>query len=311
MTDLDYLAAYALTLRTKAPGTANMYLHTLRHLTTWIAQLPGSEGQFTPERFTRTALEMYLEKLKTEGYSQSYCTLVKSAASSFAGWLIENEGLSRNPATGLRSPARPLLAPRLLSDDQRYVLRDLVERHADPRGTALFALGYWAGCRVSDGSWLTMENTHLSPRSGWLKVGHKGDKWREIDLLKPARQALDAYLHSAARRKVESVYVFVSQRGARLTEVGIHHWWRTLKSFATKTEWDLIQDLAFHDLRHDFAHRARERGWTLEELAFYLGHITRQGLPAIQTTARYTQVSRQAIQAKLQLLEDRNKVKFI
>jgi hypothetical protein len=27
-------------------------------------------------------------------------------------------------------------------------------------------------------------------------------------------------------------------------------------------------DLTFHDLRHDFAHRALEAGWTLEEVAY-------------------------------------------
>jgi integrase len=65
---------------------------------------------------------------------------------------------------------------------------------------------------------------------------------------------------------------------------------------------ELIKDITFHDLRHDFAHRCREAGWTLEEIAYYLGHITKQGAPAIQTTARYTQVSREQIKEKLKLL---------
>jgi len=65
-----------------------------------------------------------------------------------------------------------------------------------------------------------------------------------------------------------------------------------------QTEWLLIQDVAFHDLRHDFAHRARAAGWLLEEVAYYLGHITRSGAPAIQTTARSIQVSRDQIRPK-------------
>ncbi len=56
-------------------------------------------------------------------------------------------------------------------------------------------------------------------------------------------------------------------------------------------------------LRHDFAHRAREAGWGLEEVAYYLGHITMKGTPAIQTTARYTQVSRAQVMEKLRLLK--------
>ncbi len=68
-------------------------------------------------------------------------------------------------------------------------------------------------------------------------------------------------------------------------------------------EAELIEDVSFHDLRHDFGHRAREVGWSLEEVAYYLGHITSKGTPAIQTTARYTQVSRDQVKRKLTLIQ--------
>jgi integrase len=119
--------------------------------------------------------------------------------------------------------------------------------------------------------------------------------------MKPARQALAEYL-PYRNPPIDSPFVFPSQRAERLTEAGIHHWFRTLKTEAKKDEWDLIQDLSYHDLRHDFAHRAREAGWTLEEIAHYLGHITKRGTPAVQTTVRYTQASREQIKAKLKLL---------
>ncbi len=34
------------------------------------------------------------------------------------------------------------------------------------RGKAIFALGYWAGCRVSDVAHLLVEHTHVGPN--WL-----------------------------------------------------------------------------------------------------------------------------------------------
>ena len=55
----------------------------------------------------------------------------------------------------------------------------------------------------------------------------------------------------------------------------------------------MIQDVTFHDLPHEFAHRARAARWTIEEVAYYLGHMTKKGTPAIQTTARHTRVSRE------------------
>ncbi len=60
----------------------------------------------------------------------------------------------------------------------------------------------------------------------------------------------------------------VSNPWRSVTEEGIHYWFRTPKARATKDQWAYIHDLTFHDLRHGFAHRAREAGWSLEEVAY-------------------------------------------
>lgn len=283
-------------------ATVDAYLRILRQFTEWVAKRPGHAKRFHPEQLTATVAEGYLSLLKEEGYSISHRTRVKSVIKQFCQWLIdEKEVLKRNPTKGIEISTQQTLAPRVLSPDQRFVLRNLVEKADDLRGKALFALGYWAGCRVSDVSHLLMESTHVGPKIGWLHVGHKGEKFRDIDLLNEARRPLYDYLQQGGREK-ESPYVFTSQRSSHLTEGGIHHWFRTLRRQANHEEWELICDLSFHELRHDFAHRAREAGWTLEEVAYYLGHVTMKGTPAIQTTVRYTQVSRAHVKEKLKLL---------
>lgn len=149
---------------------------------------------------------------------------------------------------------------------------------------------------MSDIAWLRLSGTHVNAHAGWLRVGHAGGKQREIDLINAARQPLYIYLERTA--DPARPFVFVSQRTDRLTEAGIHHWRRVLKTPVIHAAWPLIQEVAFHALRHDFAHRARGAGWLLDEVASYLGHVTRSGAPAIQTTARYTQVSRDQIRHK-------------
>jgi site-specific recombinase XerD len=299
----DFLAAYTTTLTMKAPGTIDVYTRILHQFIAWLAERPGSTGAFQPDQLTVTALDTYLKELGAGGVSISHRTRVKTVVGGFARYLIEEHGvLHRNPARSVMVPAQPLYAPRMLDLDQRYVLRSLVERDGSPRSAAIFALGLWAGCRVSDIAWLRMEHTHVTRKAGWLHVGHKGGKGRDIDLHNDARRPLADYLQAAQRNAV-SPFVFTSQRAERLTEAGIHHWFRTLKAQATKAEWDLIHDITFHDLRHDFAHRARAAGWSLEAVAFYLGHITRKGTPAIQTTVRYTQVSRDDIKRQLAALD--------
>lgn len=90
--------------------------------------------------------------------SISHRTRVKTVVGGFAQYLIEERGvLQRNPARRGSVPPQPLLAPRVLQPDQRSILRSLVERDGSERSAAIFALGFWAGCRVSDVAWLRMD----------------------------------------------------------------------------------------------------------------------------------------------------------
>lgn len=287
----------------KDAATIDAYLRILRQFTEWVVERPGHGRHFEPTQLTQTSVELYLSSLKEQGYSLSHRTRVKSVINHFCQWLIEDkEVLRRNPTRGVEIKVQQQLAPRILSPDQRFVLRTLIEKEGDLRGKAIFALGYWAGCRVSDIAHVRMEHAHIGPKIGWLHVGHKGEKFRDIDLLNEARRPLYDYLRHGGRDQI-SPYVFTSQRHVQLTEAGIHHWFRVLKHQANTEQWELIADLSFHDLRHDFAHRAREAGWTLEEIAYYLGHVTVKGTLAIQTTARYTQVSRAQVKEKLKGLK--------
>jgi site-specific recombinase XerD len=293
------LSEYEQFLSGKAKGTTEAYLRTMRHLIGWVAQRPGNAGPFEPPQLTQRTVEMYLTHLEQKGFSLNHRARVKSTISNFAHFLIEEKGLlQRNPTRGIELSPAPLLAPRTLSDEQRSLLHSLVEQQADPRGAALFSLGYWAGCRVSEVSWLQMAHTHVGPKGGWLHVGHDGRKWRDIDLMHEARQPLYAYLQ--AHRDRDRPYVFLSQRSERLSEQGIYYWFRTLKAQASEDQWEVIEELSFHDLRHDFAQRAREAGWSPEEVAYYLGDVSKQGVPTIHTSVCSTWVSREQVKLKLE-----------
>ena len=304
-----WIAAYQEDmLQTRDGATIEAYTRVLEKFAEWLSLRPGNSGQFRPQAITRTAIEGFLETLPSFSYKKQ----ARAALSGFCRWLHEDQQLlDRNPVRGVSIPAQALLAPRELSKDQRYVIRDLVELEADLRGKAAFALGYFAACRVSDVSRLMLDSVQVSRKAGWITVGHKGGKERTIDLVNEARSPLHDYLQQGERKT--SAYVFTSQRakaaasaeeidGWRWTEDGIHQWWQQLKARARLSEAKFITDIDFHDLRHDFAHRARAAGWSLEEVAYYLGHITKSGVPAIQTTIRYTQVSREHVKEKLKLL---------
>ena len=232
------LGEYEQFLLGKAEGTVDAYLRTVRQMMGWIAKLPGNEGYFQPLQLTKATVEMYLTHLEQDGLSINHRARVKSTISNFAQFLIEEKGLlQRNPTRGI--DLLPVQLPKSdhLSQDQRSIMRSLSTQEGDLRGTALFALGYWAGCRVSDLSWLEVAHTHVDAKVGWLHVGKEG-KGRDIDLMNEASQPLYMYLQTT--REIERPYVFISQRSERLTEEGIYYWFRGLKAQATKNQWELI-----------------------------------------------------------------------
>ncbi|GHO88434.1 tyrosine-type recombinase/integrase [Dictyobacter formicarum] len=270
------LDQYKQFLAGKAEGTTEAYLRTVRHFIAWLVQRLGDQGHFQPALLTKPAVEEYLRHLEQDGLSINHRIRVKSTISNFSQFLIEEKGvLQRNPTRGVDLPPAPPVIPSHLSNEQRSILCSLVAQENDYRGTALFALGYWAGCRVSDVSWLQMMHVHIDTRSGYLHVGYKGSKWRDIDLLEEAREPLHNYLQATSN--TTRTYVFTSQRSERLTEEGIHYWFRALKARSSKAQFSVIQELTFHDLRRDFAFRARDAGWSLENLAQYLGVIINKG----------------------------------
>lgn len=329
----------------KDPRTQDAYGRVLVDFSTWLAHQPGSDGQFRPAAITRNAVKTYFDIKKGEKaplskaeragdvsalpdvvrplrYAPTSLARMKVALSGFVDWLTEQGVLFTHPVKDNAVPRMAARPPRILSPKQRFALKNVVERATGPtvrkngevapgdlRGAAIFALGYYAGLRVSDVSHLLVRNTHVGPKIGWILAGHKRETYRELDLLNEARRPLYDYLTSGPRQG-QSAYVFTSQRakkqvpqgdedGWRLTEDGIHQWFQEVRLQASVEEAALIDDITFHDLRHDFGHRLREQGFSLEEVAYYLGHVNADGTPSIQTTVRYSQVGREQVKTRL------------
>ncbi len=129
------LGEYEQFLSGKAEGTVDAYLRTVRHMTGWVAQQPGNDGQFQPRQLTQTAVKMYLTHLEQEGLSLNHRARVKSTISNFAQFLIEEKWLlQRNPTRGIDLSPVHLSRSEQLSEDQRSVLCSLIKHEGDRRG---------------------------------------------------------------------------------------------------------------------------------------------------------------------------------
>jgi len=314
-TDFPPLQEFAASLGARDPKTIATYLTTMRDFVAWLATQPGGTP-FHLGLVTETAVRGYMDWLQHAGRAPRTRSKALSALRRFCQWAVDEGYLRRNPALSMERPTVVAVAPTELSEDHRFVLKQLVGQHATRRFEAIFALGYWAGLRISEIAQLRRDQCTVNQRAGTITlVDAKGGKTRTLDLHNMARRALYDYLYPAvpqeAERDPESVYVFTSQRAAwlrqqgfpdHLSERGIEHLWMQVKHKGTHEEWKLIAEVTFHDLRHDFAHRARAAGWLLEEIAVYAGHQTKDGAPAIATTVRYTLPSRQQLKERIQVL---------
>lgn len=314
--DPEILQDFARSLSSRDPKTVRAYRSALRGFIRWLVNQPGGDP-FSPDSVTETAVSSYLNYLKAQGRAPRTRSQALTAIRQFCRWAIGAGHMTGNPASQVTRPTVINSAPRELTSTQRYVLKNRVEAEQSQRLSAIFALGYWAGLRISEVAQLRLEQCQINQRSGQITImDSKGGKTRTIDLHNEARRALYAYLYQGDylrrdARDPDSVYVFTSQRSAWLRQQGrpdhlsvrgLEHIWTTARSRARQDEYQLIHDITFHDLRHDFAHRARAAGWDLEEIAVYLGHQTRDGLPAITTTVRYTLPGRQQLKKKLRAL---------
>lgn len=313
--DPDPFAQFAAALHSRDPATVAAYLTTLRGLVAWLATRPGGQP-FRLDLLTETAVVGYLDHLAAAGRAPRTRSRALTALHRFCRWAVDAGLLRRDPTTQITHPTVSALAPQELSPDQRFVLKALVEHTESARLAAIFALAYWAGLRIGEIAELQLAHCTVNQRTGALTIADaKGGKTRTLDLPNPARRALYTYLQenagAADARDPESRYVFTSQRAAwlrrherpdYLSPRGIEHLWHQLKARATHDEWALVGAVRFHTLRHDWAHRARAAGWSLEEIAVYAGHQTRDGAPAIATTARYTLPSREQLRRRVQTL---------
>ncbi len=303
---LPWIQEYQRTrLTSHLSGTMAVYMSILHHFTQWIVDQTRKRHSFHPDQITPPTITLYLSDLAAQGYSVSHRKRALSVLTHFCQWLVDDKHvLPHNPARGMKvssSTTSDRLPPHPFTPTQRAILHKVIEKD-DERGQALFALGYWVGCRVKDITHLLLEHTHIGPKSGWVHLGDSEGNARSIDLPNEARRALYVYLQRR-KRDEPSPYVFPSQRADRLTEAGLHHWFRSLKAHVPASERALIEPVRFHDLRDDFIHRALEAGWTLEEIAYYVGNVTNVGTLAVQTPVRYTQVTRAQVKEKLKVLK--------
>ena len=169
------------------------------------------------------------------------------------------------------------------------------------RDRTILELFYSSGLRVSELIDLKLGN--IFRKKQLLLVFGKGSKERVVPYSDDAAVYLHEYIdrmrHQLMKKGDFNEYVFLNNRGGKLTRQGI---WKKLKEFAVLA--GITKDISPHKLRHTFATHLLEGGADLRSVQMLLGHSS------INTTEIYTHVEQEAIHREFDKKHPRENIDF-
>lgn len=236
----------------------------------------------------------YLSHLKNQGYAEASRFRFLVAIKVFFRFLKRENLISKNPSEHLSTLKLWKLVPEILSCQEVERLLQQPDRAtlAGTRDAAILELLYSSGLRVSELCKLSLYDVD----DEFVKVAGKGSKERLVPIGKKALAAVDEYLarYRSLSDSEKQTALFVSNRGAPLSRQTI---WLMIKRYAKQA--GIAKNISPHTLRHSFATHLLDRGADLRIIQELLGHAS------INSTDRYTQVSRTQIQNSFDLFHPR------
>jgi len=239
-------------------------------------------GGFVIEKIVqRDIFEYRSHLLSVQNASPATVNRRLASLGSFFKWLASSKkGKAKaNPCSGVRTVTTIDPAPKALDvKSLRRLLRE-VHVHGSVRDIAIIELLCGTAIRVGELVSLSITDVELSDRKGLLHVRHgKGRSARTIPLNIDVRKALSEWL--AARPQTDSSFLFVGQRGEKMTTSGI---WRVIKKYGRMAA---LPELTVHSLRHTVLTRLIRGVGTQTDIATIMrisGHRN------LKTLLRYTE----------------------
>ena len=290
-----------LEMQDRSAATVASYISDLRQFARWFEQTNGDT--VTPERVTALDIRDYRQYMLTV-LRRKPATINRHLASisAWLSWAVDTGQIESNPARQVNGVSSVPQPPKWLTRQEEGALLRSVERavqsaRTEPakrqaaRNRALVIGMLNTGLRADEICNLELDDLQIGERKGSVTVRNgKGRKQRTIPLNKQARQAFSDWL--AIRPNVDSTWVFVGQRGNKLSTSALR---RIISDLAYAAKLD-PQEVSPHTLRHTFAKRLVDAGVSLEKVATLLGHSN------LNTTRIYLTPGREDLETAVNLL---------
>ncbi len=263
MSNLLEIVTQEMTLRNYSPKTIKAYTRVIKDIYVFY--------KYPLKNLSEQEIKDFLYAKQKQKLSSASISLYANALN-----FLYTQIYKRINYTRIRHPKQPNRLPIILS---REDINKILELTKNLKHRLILALTYSAGLRVSEVVSLKIQDIDLTSLTITVRQG-KGKK----DRLTVFSPRLLSELQQIMVGKKNTDYVFISERGGRLTETSAQ------KVFYQALHRSNIQKPAtFHSLRHSFATHLLENGIDVRYVQELLGHAN------IRTTQIYTHVTNPSI----------------
>lgn len=268
---------YLVTEKKASKNTLSSYLRDIRQLGSYL----DIHGGLNYAQADAQTLSAYIEHLRAANKSVATVSRCIASLKNFYGFLLSQEIVSENPASGLVPDKTVHKLPQILTSKEVELLLEQPETN-DMKGyrdKAMLELLYATGIRVSE--LIDLEISDVNIAAGVIKCRGR-DKVRVIPLYPAAIRALTEYVEFIRPQMIASPdesSLFVNVSGERMSRQGF---WKLIKTYQAKAK--IEKDITPHTLRHSFAAHLLENGADLRSIQEMLGHAD------ISSTQVYSQL---------------------
>lgn len=259
----------------------------LRDVSTFLAFLFRHQGSTVTLALLNSIEERdvraWLAWRRSEGLAQSSNARALSAVKTFFRFLNSDGGLTNLTVLQVSAPKFAKGLPKSPNEEQADSALEALGDAADraewigARDHAIACLMYGCGLRIGEALGLVVQQ--IGPETITLSIRGKGEKTRNVPLLKIVRDAVMVYKNICPILGDGKDPLFIGARGRALQPAVFQ---RTLRSL--RRQMGLPESLTPHALRHAFATHLLSRGAELRDIQELLGHSS------LSTTQRYTHV---------------------
>lgn len=218
-----------------------------------------------------THVVAYLLHLTETGKSPSTLNRKLASIRAFYRYAIEQEWISKNPASNVKAPKIERKEIEYLTVDEVETLLSMPSGQSakEKRDKAILELMYATGIKVNELIAANVEDINL--RIGFFTCPGTIGKARIVPIGRMARIAIEEYLdgprEELMRGKEDERALFINFYGDRMSRQGL---WKILKTYGKKAGLD--GKITPHILRNSFAVHMVQNGADLKSLQELLGH---------------------------------------